>query len=150
MSTDTFTLDNLVPNAIKIAKGLQDRLFTPDLSATVKIVDNDGNSMIPDTTTIREITQLIFVELGMEIAFSGRGENEKGVIIDMDESRLSQLGLNPDALKFGQTVVKINPGDDLLADGFLTWTIARPGQTAYTCERLITEIVSSQLALTGC
>jgi GDPmannose 4,6-dehydratase len=53
---------------------------------------------------------MAFNELGIEVEFSGRDENERGVIIDIDEKRaLIALGLNLDLLRFGQTVVKVDP-----------------------------------------
>jgi GDPmannose 4,6-dehydratase len=46
--------------------------------------------------------------LGIEVEFSGKDESERGVIIDVDEERAAELGLNREALKFGQTVVKVD------------------------------------------
>src|SRR3569833_2686144 len=61
------------------------------------------------TTTVRDFIRLSFAELGIEIEFSGRDEYEKGVIIDIDQDRIAELGLNADALRFGQTIVKVDP-----------------------------------------
>ncbi len=52
---------------------------------------------------------MAFAELGVEIEFSGKDEHEKGVVIDIDEQKIEELGLNLDALRFGQTVVKVDP-----------------------------------------
>ena len=60
------------------------------------------------TTTVREFIKMTFNELGIEVEFSGRNENERGVIIDIDEEKIIELGLNHDALRFGQTVVKVD------------------------------------------
>ena len=60
------------------------------------------------TTTVRDFIKMSFAELGIEIEFSGKDEREKGVIIDIDDQRVQDLGLNADALRFGQTVVKVD------------------------------------------
>ena len=49
-----------------------------------------------------------FLENGVEIEFSGKGNYEKGVVIDLDTERMQELGLNPDNLRFGQTVVRVS------------------------------------------
>ena len=49
-----------------------------------------------------------FNELGIEVEFSVKDENERGVIIDIDDAKAEELGLNTSALKFGQTVVKVD------------------------------------------
>ena len=38
-----------------------------------------------------------------------KDENEKGLIIKIDEVRAEEVGLNLDSLKSGQTVVKVIP-----------------------------------------
>ena len=38
-----------------------------------------------------------------------KDENEKGLIIEIDEVRAEELGLNLEGLKSGQTVVKVIP-----------------------------------------
>ena len=48
-----------------------------------------------------------FLNNGVEVEFSGKGSFEKGVVIDIDEEVMQQLGLNPDVLRFGQTVVRV-------------------------------------------
>lgn len=49
-----------------------------------------------------------FAELDIEVEFSGKDEHEKGVIIEVDEERITHFGLNMDDLKLGQTVVKVD------------------------------------------
>jgi GDPmannose 4,6-dehydratase len=61
------------------------------------------------TTTVRDFVRLAFANRGVDIEFSGRNEHEKGVVIDKDDDRMIELGLNPESLKFGQTVVKVDP-----------------------------------------
>jgi GDPmannose 4,6-dehydratase len=105
------------------------------------------------TTTVRDFVKLAFAELGIEIEFSGKNEREKGVIIDIDHDRITELGLNADALKFGQTVVKIDPkyyrptevdlliGDASKARQQLGW------KPKYELDALVSEMVSADLQL---
>jgi GDPmannose 4,6-dehydratase len=53
---------------------------------------------------------MAFNELGIEVEFSGRDENERGVIIDIDEPKRPWSWFKfGQALRFGQTVVKVDP-----------------------------------------
>jgi len=81
----------------QIVKGQSKQLLVPDLDV------NTGDSEITTRDFIREA----FQENGIEVEFSGKGAFEKGVVIDIDEEVMQQLGLNPDVLRFGQTVVRV-------------------------------------------
>lgn len=105
------------------------------------------------TTTVRDFIRMAFAELGVEIEFSGKDEHEKGVVIDIDQKRMEELGLSPDALKFGQTVVKIDPkyfrptevdlliGDAAKAKEKLGWV------PKYDLKTLVEDMVQSDLHL---
>jgi len=105
------------------------------------------------TTTVREFIKMAFGELGIEVEFSGKDGNERGVIIDIDEDKVKQLGLNADALRFGQTVVKVDAkyfrptevelliGDASKARQKLGW------QPKYDLQALVSEMVQSDLHL---
>ncbi|AMR30473.1 GDP-mannose 4,6-dehydratase [Mucilaginibacter sp. PAMC 26640] len=105
------------------------------------------------TTPVREFVRMAFGDLGIDIEFSGKGANEKGVIIDMDEERIAELGLNADVLRFGQTVVKVDPkyyrptevelliGDATKARQQLGWI------PQYDLQALVTEMVMADLSL---
>jgi GDP-D-mannose dehydratase len=104
----------ITPLSIEIAKvalSLQEYAYTGNLSINI-----DNN------TTLRDFVRLCFAEVGIEIAFSGKDSHEKGVVIDMDEQRFSELGFDIDKIRFGQTVVRVNPDirpmetDELAAD----------------------------------
>lgn len=101
-SPEAFETDTIPTAAAHIAKGLQGYLYTGNLSD--KVIAADGGMV-----TVRDYIRSTFADLGIEIAFSGKNEFEKGVIIDMEEDRITELGLNLDALRFGQTVIKVNP-----------------------------------------
>jgi GDPmannose 4,6-dehydratase len=96
---------------------------------------------------------MAFADVGVEVEFSGKDEHERGVIIDIDEDKLKELGLNNDHLKFGQTVIKIDPryyratevdvllGDASKARELLGWT------PKYSLQELISEMVNADLNL---
>jgi len=96
---------------------------------------------------------LAFAELGIEIIFSGKDVNEKGVIIDVDQQKVNELGLNDDVLKQGQTIVRVDPayfrptevelliGDATKAKEKLGWV------PKYDLQALVTDMVQADLQL---
>lgn len=81
----------------KVITGQQDCLYTGNL-----------DDIYPGTRiTMREFVRLCFAELGIDIEFSGKDKHEKGVVIDIDEDKITALGLNANTLRFGQTVVRV-------------------------------------------
>lgn len=123
---ETFVTRKITRAASKIVLGLQKCLFVGNLSARrdwghakdyieamwLMLQQDKAEDFVIATgvtTTVRDFIKMTFAELGVEIEFSGKDEHEKGVIIDVDQQRIAQLGLNADALKFGQTIVKVDP-----------------------------------------
>jgi len=123
---ETFVTRKITRAAAKIALGLQNCLYVGNLSAKrdwghakdyieamwLMLQQDKAEDFVIATgvtTTVRGFIRLSFAELGIEIEFSGRDEYEKGVIIDIDQDRIAELGLNADALRFGQTIVKVDP-----------------------------------------
>ena len=80
-------------------------------------------------------------------------EHERGVIIDIDEQKAKELGLNTDALKFGQTVVKVDakyfrPTEVELLIGDATKAFEKLGwKPKYDLQALVTDMVLSDLHL---
>lgn len=122
---ETFVTRKITRAASKIAMGLQDCIYVGNLSARrdwghakdyveamwLMLQQDTAEDFVIATgvtTSVREFIKMSFAELGIEIEFSGKDENERGVIIDVDDQRAEELGLNRDALKFGQTVVKVD------------------------------------------
>jgi GDPmannose 4,6-dehydratase len=167
---ETFVTRKITIAATKIAMGLQSHLFIGNLSAQrdwghakdyvtamwlMLQQDNPEDFVIATgiTTSVREFIKMTFFELGIEVEFSGKNENERGVIIDMDEQRMLELGLNTDGLRFGQTIVKVDPkyyrptevdfliGDASKAKQKLGW------QPNYSLNQLITDMISTDLQL---
>ena len=167
---ETFVTRKITRAASKIALGLQDVLYLGNLSAQrdwghakdyVEAMwlmlqqDKPEDFVIATgvTTTVREFIKMAFNELGIEVEFSGRNENERGVIIDIDEEKITELGLNHDALRFGQTVVKVDPayyrptevdllvGDASKAKQKLGWV------PKYNLQALVNDMMKSDLHL---
>jgi GDPmannose 4,6-dehydratase len=122
---ETFVTRKITRAASKIALGLQNYLYVGNLSARrdwghakdyieamwLMLQQDKAEDFVIATgvtTTVRDFIKMSFAELGIEIEFSGKDEREKGVIIDIDDQRIQELGLNADALRFGQTVVKVD------------------------------------------
>ncbi len=167
---ETFVTRKITRAVAKIALGLQDKLYLGNLSAQrdwghakdyveamwlILQQETPEDFVIATgvTTTVREFVRMAFAELGIEIEFSGKGEQEKGVIIDIDEERLLQLNIDQSLIKFGQTVVKVDPtyyrptevdlliGDPTKANTKLGW------KPKYDLQMLVTDMVQSDLHL---
>src|SRR5690554_713283 len=121
---ETFVTRKITRAAARIALGLQDKLFLGNLSAQrdwghakdyVEAMWLMLQQQLPQdyviatgvTTTVRDFVRMAFAEVGIEIAFSGKAEQEKGVIIDFDEEVLNRLNIPIENIKLGQTVVKV-------------------------------------------
>lgn len=66
------------------------------------------NEIEPNRISLREVLRLLFEELGAEIEFCGKGENERGVIVDYDESILRETIFNSSKIRLGNTIIKID------------------------------------------
>ena len=167
---ETFVTRKITRAASKIALGLQNCLYLGNLSAQrdwghakdyveamwlILQQEKPEDYVIATgiTTPVRDFVRMAFMELGIEIEFSGKDEHEKGVIIDIDQSKCKELGINPDQLKFGQTIVKVDPkyfrptevdlllGDPTKANTKLGWI------PKYDLPALVKDMVSSDLHL---
>ena len=167
---ETFVTRKITRAASKIAMGLQDCLYVGNLSAQrdwghakdyieamwLMLQHHTPEDFVIATgvtTTVREFIKMAFNELSIEVEFSGKDENERGVIIDIDQQKVEELGLNADALKFGQTVVKIDSkyfrptevdlliGDATKAKEKLGWV------PKYDLQALVSDMMQSDLHL---
>lgn len=167
---ETFVTRKITRAVSKIALGLQEKLFLGNLSAQrdwghakdyveamwlILQQDQPEDYVIATgvTTTVRDFVRMSFAHVGIEVEFSGKNEQEKGVIIDVDEERLKALGIEPDHIKFGQTVVKIDPayfrptevdlliGDASKAQTKLGW------KPKYDLQSLVADMVDADLHL---
>lgn len=167
---ETFVTRKITRAVSKIALGLQSRLYLGNLSAQrdwghakdyieamwlMLQQEKPEDYVIATgvTTTVRDFVRMSFVEIGIEVEFSGKDEQEKGVIIDIDESRLLALAIDPSTIKFGQTVVKVDPayfrptevdlliGDASKAQTTLGW------KPKYDLKALVADMMASDLHL---
>jgi GDPmannose 4,6-dehydratase len=167
---ETFVTRKITRAASKIVLGLQNCLYVGNLSAQrdwghakdyieamwLMLQQDKAEDFVIATgvtTTVRDFIKMSFAELGVEVEFSGKDQHEKGVIIDVDQQRAEELGLNIDALRFGQTVVKVDPayfrptevdlliGDATKAKEKLGWV------PKYNLEALVKDMVHADLHL---
>lgn len=123
---ETFVTRKITRAASKIGLGLQSCLYLGNLSAQrdwghakdyieamwlILQQEKPEDYVIATgvTTTVRDFVRMAFAELGITVEFSGKDEQERGVIIDIDTEKAAQLGLNLETLKLGETVVKVDP-----------------------------------------
>jgi GDPmannose 4,6-dehydratase len=167
---ETFVTRKITRAASKIALGLQSCLYVGNLSARrdwghakdyieamwlMLQQDKAEDYVIATgvTTTVRDFIKMAFAELGIEIEFSGKEENERGVIIDIDKDKAVVLGLDQESLKLGQTVVKVDAkyfrptevdlliGDPTKAQTQLGW------KPKYDLQALVKDMMESDLHL---
>ncbi|HZX57554.1 MAG TPA: GDP-mannose 4,6-dehydratase [Mucilaginibacter sp.] len=167
---ETFVTRKITRAASKIVLGLQNCLYVGNLSAQrdwghakdyieamwLMLQQDKAEDFVIATgvtTPVRDFIKMAFAELGVEIEFSGKDEHEKGVIIDIDDAKVEELGLNKDALRFGQTIVKVDPkyfrptevelliGDATKAKEKLGWV------PKYDLQALVTDMVHADLHL---
>ena len=165
---ETFVTRKITRAAAKIALGLQTCLYLGNLSAErdwghakdyveamwlilQQEVAEDFVIATGVTTTVREFVKMSFAELGIEIEFSGKDTQEKGVIIDVDEAKAASLKLNLEHLKPGTTVIRVDPkyfrptevdlliGDPTKANTQLGW------KPKYDLAGLVKEMVEGDL-----
>lgn len=167
---ETFVTRKITRAAARIAMGLQDKLYLGNLDAQrdwghakdyieamyLMLQQEQAEDFVVATgitTRVREFVRMSFAELGIELEFSGKAEAERGVIIDKDEARLKELGIDGEHLKFGQTLVLVDPkyyrptevdlliGDPTKAQTKLGW------KPRYDLQSLVKEMVLSDLQL---
>jgi GDPmannose 4,6-dehydratase len=167
---ETFVTRKITRAASKIAMGLQDKMYLGNLDARrdwghakdyveamylILQQEKPEDFVIATgvTTTVRDFVKMSFAELGIELEFSGKDTAERGVVIDVDKDKMLSLGLNPDDIKFGQTVVLVDEkyfrptevdlliGDPSKANKQLNW------KPKYDLPALVKEMVISDLQL---
>jgi GDPmannose 4,6-dehydratase len=157
---ETFVTRKITRAVAAIAQGLQDTLFLGNLNAqrdwghAKDYVDAMWRILQQDqpedfviatgiTTTVRDFTKMAFAEAGIEIAFEGEGDTEKGVVISCrNEKYLLPEGKEVVAVDpnyFRPTEVDLLIGDARKAKAKLGW------QPTYTLQEMIKEMVLSDL-----
>ena len=167
---ETFVTRKITRAACKIALGLQSCLYLGNLSAQrdwghakdyveamwlILQQEKPEDYVIATgvTTTVRDFVKMSFAELGIEVEFSGKDQYERGVIIDVDQDVIKNLGLNDEFLKPGTVVVQVDEkyfrptevdlllGDPTKANTQLGWI------PKYDLPALVQDMVQSDLHL---
>lgn len=171
---ETFVTRKVTRAVAKITLGLQDIVYMGNLSSSrdwghakdyIKAMhlilqqDKGDDYVIATgvTTTIRDFVKMAFSEVGVEISFKGKDEEEKGIITGVNETMFSErVGVEYlDAIKkrIGEVVVGIDPiyyrptevdllvGDSTKARTVLGW------KPEYDLQRLCQEMVICDLGL---
>jgi len=167
---ETFVTRKITRAACKIALGLQNCLYLGNLSAQrdwghakdyieamwLILQQEEAEDYVIATgitTTVRDFVKMSFAELGIEVEFSGKDENERGVIIDVDQAMVAKLGLNDTLLKPGTVVVQVDEkyfrptevdlllGDPTKANTKLGW------KPKYDLPALVQDMIQSDLHL---
>jgi GDPmannose 4,6-dehydratase len=159
---ETFVTRKITRAAARMAMGLQDKLYLGNLDAKrdwghakdyveamwLMLQQEEAEDFVIATgvtTTVRDFVKMAFKELGVELAFSGTGVEEVGVVAS---------NMNPDIpLAVGTKVVEVDPryfrptevelliGDPTQANEKLNW------KPKYNLQTLVSEMVQADLAL---
>ncbi len=167
---ETFVTRKITRAAAKIALGQQEKLYLGNLDAQrdwghakdyveamylILQQEKPEDFVIATgiTTAVREFVRMSFAELGIEVEFSGKNENERGVVINIDKDIFTELGLDVNAVKIGQTVVLVDPqyyrptevelliGDPTKSNTKLNW------KPKYDLQALVKDMIQSDLHL---
>ncbi|WP_159636651.1 hypothetical protein [Sphingobacterium composti Ten et al. 2007 non Yoo et al. 2007] len=85
---------------------------------------NERNHLfIPNVISLRDIFKVICEELGAELEFCGKGEHERGVIVDYDEDFLTDRNIDIPKIRLGNTLIKINDGNYAFTSANITKNI---------------------------
>jgi len=120
---ETFVTRKITRAAARIAFGLQDTLYIGNLDAQrdwghakdyVEAMwlmvqqDNPGDYVIAtgQTTRVRDFIRLAFAEAGMHLRFEGTGDDEKGILENIDEAKFPGKS---NILKIGQALIHVDP-----------------------------------------
>lgn len=123
---ETFVTRKITRAAAKIGLGLQDKLFLGNMNSQrdwghakdyieamhlILQQDKAEDYVIATgvTTEIREFARMSFRYLGVELAFEGKDEKEKGIIASVDKARAEELKLNLNAMTVGKEVINVDP-----------------------------------------
>ena len=159
---ETFVTRKITRAVARIGLGLQDKVFLGNLDAQrdwghakdyveamwlVLQQDKPEDFVIATgkTTHIRDFVKMAFAEIGVEVAFSGEGINEKGVVVGSTNPEfpvaVSQEIVAIDERYFRPTEVDLLHGDPTKAMTKLGW------KPKYDLKALIEDMVQADVAL---
>lgn len=159
---ETFVTRKITRATAKIATGLQDKLYLGNLDAQrdwghakdyveamylILQQDEPEDFVIATgiTTRVREFVRLAFSEVGIDVEFKGKGENEKGYIVACNNSDY-QLPIGKEIVAvdpqyFRPTEVDLLIGDPTKCQQKLGW------KPKYDLKSLVSEMVAADLDL---
>lgn len=159
---ETFVTRKITRGVAKIALGLQDKIFLGNMDAKRdwghakdyvelmwKILQykepQDWVIATGVTTSVRDFVRMSFKEVGIELEFIGKDEDEKGIVkkCHNPEYNLSEgtVVVEVDSRYYRPTEVELLIGDSSKAQKLLDWT------PKYTVETLCAEMVKSDIDL---
>ena len=159
---ETFVTRKITRAVARIGLGLQDKVFLGNLDAQrdwghakdyveamwlVLQQDKPEDFVIATgkTTHIRDFVKMAFAEIGVEVAFSGEGINEKGVVVGSTNPEfpvvVGQEVVAIDERYFRPTEVDLLHGDPTKAMTKLGW------KPKYDLKALIEDMVQADVAL---
>ena len=159
---ETFVSRKITRGVARICLGLQDTLYLGNLEAKrdwghakdyieamyLMLQQDEPDDYViatGNTTSVREFLILAFLELGVELGFSGKGIHEKGIVKSVKNKKVN--------LPVGKTILKIDPtyyrpsevdlliGDATKAREKLGW------KPRYDLKGLIKEMIQADFAL---
>lgn len=159
---ETFVTRKITRAAARIALGLQDKFFIGNLNAQrdwghakdyveamyLILQQNKPEDYVIATgvtTTVREFIRKTFAEIGIKVAFNGRGKQEVGIIEEVNNTEFTiQPGeeiISIDPKYFRPTEVDLLVGDPSKSMNQLGW------KPKYDLDGLIKEMIDSDLKL---
>ena len=159
---ETFVTRKITRAVVRIALGLQDRLYLGNMDAkrdwghAKDYVEAMWRMLQQDaprdyviatgvTTKVRDFVRLAFAELGVELAFAGEGAAEVGYVVACHnpdyQLRTGQEVVAVDAAYFRPTEVELLIGDPSRAKAELGW------EPIYDLPALVSDMMQSDLTL---
>jgi GDPmannose 4,6-dehydratase len=166
---ETFVTRKITRAASKIVLGMQDKLFLGNLNSQrdwghakdyieamwLMLQQNTAEDFViatGKTTYVRDFVKMAFADVGVQLSFKGKDENEIGFVESIDQSRLEFLELEKlCTLKVGQEVVAVDPryfrptevdlliGDAKKAEEKLGW------KAKYSLQELVNDMMKGDL-----
>ena len=149
---ETFVTRKITRAAVRIAEGMQEKLFLGNLNAKrdwghtkdfvkgmwLMMQQEEPDDFVlatGETTSVRDFCNMAFGHLGIDLEWEGEGKNEKGV-----NKATGKVIVEVDPQYFRPTEVELLLGDPAKAKEKLGWTFD------YTINDLVKEMVDSDLA----
>lgn len=159
---ETFVTRKITRATAKIALGMQDKLFLGNLSAQrdwghakdyiramyLMLQQDKAEDFVIATgitTTVRDLVRMSFAEAGIDLEFTGEGDEEKGIVAACRNPHYQipagKVVVEIDKHYYRPTEVDLLIGDASKAKNLLGWT------PKYSLQELVTEMVQSDLKL---